>query len=335
MMGLAMTGRRRMSLLPLFLISGAAVAYEIALTRYFAVAKWSEYGYWVISIVMVGFALSGVTIALARDWAVRHGAALLAWLPVALILAAAGGYQATTANPFNPLQLQNAVTFLPQLGYIALYYAVLLPFFFLTGLYISLTFVLNEDRVARVYGFDLTGAGAGAALVLGLMNLLHPFQLVAALLVVLAASALFGSRPVRVGLASLVALLASEAVLIAGQPGRVQRLQGNLRPAARARRAAGGRNALAARPLCPARRLYRAGRHRRVQQCRAAGRAGAAAVARPVSRRQPHRRAAESGRRRDRRLCPGGPRRAALHACCRAPASCWPAPAAASRCSRP
>ena len=203
-----------MSLLPLFLISGAAVAYEIALTRYFAVAKWSEYGYWVISIVMVGFALSGVTIALARDWAVRHGAALLAWLPVALILTAAAGYQATTANPFNPLQLQNAVTFLPQLGYIALYYAVLLPFFFLTGLYISLTFVLNEDRVGRVYGFDLTGAGAGAALVLALMDLLHPFQLVAALLIVLAVSALFGPRPVRVGLASLVALIASEAVLL-------------------------------------------------------------------------------------------------------------------------
>ncbi len=214
MTSLAKAARPRMSLVPLFLISGAAVAYEIALTRYFAVAKWSEYGYWIISIVMVGFALSGVTVALARDWAVRHGAALLAWLPVALVLAAAGGYQATTANPFNPLQLQNAVTFLPQLGYIALYYAVLLPFFFLTGLYISLTFVLNEDRVARVYGFDLTGAGAGAALVLGLMNVLHPFQLVAALLVLLAASAWFGPRPARVGLAALAALIASEAVLL-------------------------------------------------------------------------------------------------------------------------
>ena len=118
-----------MSLWPLFLISGAAVGFEIALTRYFAVAKWSEYGYWVISIVMVGFALSGVTIALARDWAVRHGPWLLTWLPPLLILTAAAGYYGTTANPFNPLQLQNAVTFLPQLGTIALYYAVLLPFF--------------------------------------------------------------------------------------------------------------------------------------------------------------------------------------------------------------
>ena len=204
----------RLSLWPLFLVSGAAVAFEIALTRYFAVAKWSEYGYWVISIVMVGFALSGVTIALVRDWAVRHGPVLLHWLPVALVVSATAGYYATTANPFNPLQLQNAVTFGPQLGYIALYYAVLLPFFFLTGLYISLSFVLNEDRVARVYGFDLTGAGAGAALVLALMNVLHPFQLVAALLVLLAASTAFGPRPGRVMLAATLALAGSEALLL-------------------------------------------------------------------------------------------------------------------------
>ena len=206
----------KMSLWPLFLVSGAAVGYEIALTRYFAVAKWSEYGYWVISIVMVGFALSGVSVALARDRAARHGAALLTWLPPALVLTAALGYWATTANPFNPLQLQNAVTFVPQLWNIALYYAVLLPFFFLTGLYISLYFVLNDDRVNLVYGYDLTGAGAGAAGVLALMFAVHPFQLVPVLLVPIAAAALLGPRRTRVALAALAALAASEALLIVG-----------------------------------------------------------------------------------------------------------------------
>ena len=204
----------RMSLWPLFLVSGAAVAYEIALTRYFAVAKWSEYGYWVISIVMVGFALSGVSVAIVRDWAVRHGHTLLAWLPAPLVLTAAAGYWATTANPFNPLQLQNAATFEPQLWNIALYYVVLLPFFFLTGFYISLFFVLNADRVNRVYGFDLTGAGAGAATVLALMAVLHPFLLVPALMIPLAASALLGARSWRVTAATLAALIASEAVLL-------------------------------------------------------------------------------------------------------------------------
>ena len=204
----------RARLLPLFLVSAAAVGYETALTRYFAVAKWSEYGYWVISIVMVGFAFSGVTMALARGAFVRRAAPLLAWLPVALIVAAAGGYWATTANPFNPLQLQNAATYAPQIVNIALYYAGLLPFFYLTGLYISLCFVLNDDQVARVYAADLLGAGAGAALVLALMGVLHPFLLAPALLVPLWLASSFGPR--RAGLAGLAALVACEAALLLG-----------------------------------------------------------------------------------------------------------------------
>ncbi|HEY0202652.1 MAG TPA: hypothetical protein VGC15_00700, partial [Acetobacteraceae bacterium] len=210
-----MTEQTRARLLPLFLISGAAVGYETALTRYFAVAKWSEYGYWVISIVMVGFAFSGVTMALARGAAVRHARALLAWLPVALLLAAAGGYWGTVANPFNPLQLQNAATYGPQIGNIALYYAVLLPFFYLTGLYISLCFVLNDDRVGRVYGADLLGAGAGSAAVLGLMTVLHPFALVPALLVPLAVATWFApGRRWLPGVAGVAALAAGVAVLL-------------------------------------------------------------------------------------------------------------------------
>ncbi|MDT7950244.1 MAG: hypothetical protein RQ966_01955 [Acetobacteraceae bacterium] len=204
----------RRSLWPLFLVSGAAVGLEIALTRYFAVAKWSEYGYWVISIVMAGFALSGVAVALARDAMVRRGDWLLAWLPAVMIVAAALGYWATTLNPFNPLQLQNAATYGPQLVNIGLYYVALLPFFFLAGLYVSLSFVVNGDRVATVYGYDLTGAGAGAALVLGLMFLLHPFSLVPALLVPLALAAPASTRGKLPIAAACLALMAGEALLL-------------------------------------------------------------------------------------------------------------------------
>src|SRR5258708_3528140 len=147
---------------PLFLVSAAGVGFEIALTRYFAVAEWWEYGYWVISIVLAGFALSGVVMALARDFCARHGAALLAWLPGAMIVAPAAGFHLVPTNPFNPLQLQNPTTSAPQLEYIGEYYLSLLPFYFLAGLYVSLTFVLHEQQLGRVYGYDLTGAGAGA-----------------------------------------------------------------------------------------------------------------------------------------------------------------------------
>src|SRR4051794_10133976 len=205
-----------MNLIPLFLVSLAAVGYETALTRYFAVAKWSEYGYWVISIVMVGFALSGVVLALWRDRFVRHAGMLMAALPAALVVTAAAGYRFTTTNPFNPLQLQNPNTWQPQIWNIAGYYAALLPFFFLAGLFISLGFVCNANRIGRVYAFDLTGAGAGAASVLAAMYAVHAFHLVPLLLVPLAASALFMAGPYRLRaiLAAVLALGAAEAVLL-------------------------------------------------------------------------------------------------------------------------
>jgi hypothetical protein len=210
--------RRRASfatLAPLFLVSLATVGFEIALTRYFAVAKWSEYGYWVISIVLAGFAFSGVAMALARDAFARNGPALLSALPVALILAAACGFHLVTVNPFNPLQLQNPTTFTAQLWNIAGYYAALLPFFFLSGLYISLCFVLNDEDIGRVYGFDLTGAGTGALAVLGLMWLVHPFRLVPCLLLPFALASGFAPRRRgrAVGLA-LLALAGGEALLL-------------------------------------------------------------------------------------------------------------------------
>ncbi len=205
-----------MGLAALFLVSLAAVGYETALTRYFAVAKWSEYGYWVISIVMVGFALSGVILALFRDAFARNGEALLAGLPTLLVASAAIGFHFTTTNPFNPLQLQNPATWVPQIWNIAGYYACLLPFFFLAGTFVSLSFVLNPNRIGVVYAFDLTGAGFGAGVVLAAMFVVHAFFLVPLLLVPLAASACFVAGRWRwTGAAAAgVALLGGEALLL-------------------------------------------------------------------------------------------------------------------------
>ena len=214
----AAAAKTRAALMPLFLIALGVVGIENALTRYFAVAKWSEYGYWIISIVMAGFALSGVVTALFRDTVERRGRLLRTVLPAAMTLAAAFGYQWVTANAFNPLQLQNPTTWVEQVRNIGLYYAALLPFFFLAGLYISLIFVLNPREIGRVYGYDLIGAGLGSALALGLMFVVHPFLLAPILIVPLALATLF--QPGRLnwlgaGLAG-AALVGAEAILFLG-----------------------------------------------------------------------------------------------------------------------
>jgi hypothetical protein len=206
------------NLLPLFLVSFAAVGYETALTRYFAVAKWSEYGYWVISIVMVGFAFSGVVLALWRDALARRSAVLFAALPAALVLTAALGYHFTVVNPFNPLQLQNPATWADQLWNIAGYYAALLPFFFLAGLFISLSFVCNPTSIGPVYAADLAGAGAGAACILVLMYFVPAFHLLPYLLPPLAIAGLVGRSRFRLASsgATVLALVLAEALLLLG-----------------------------------------------------------------------------------------------------------------------
>jgi hypothetical protein len=206
-----------MNLLPLFLVSLAAAGIETALTRYFAVSNWSDYGYWIISIVMAGLALSGVTLALAREALVKRADMLLAALPTLLVASAAIGYCGCILNPFNPLQMQNPVTYLPQLGNVGLYYLALLPFFFLAGLFISLSFVTNAHRIGRVYAADLTGAGIGAILVLGLMYAVAPFALVPALLPALALAGAFANRHRKAAaLSAALALIAAEALLALG-----------------------------------------------------------------------------------------------------------------------
>jgi hypothetical protein len=208
--------------LPLFLVSAAAVGLETALTRYFAVASWSDYGYWVISIVMVGFAFSGVFLALGRGFVLRHAEALFAVLPSVLVGSAALGYAGAVVNPFNPLALQNTATYLPQLANIGLYYAALLPFFFFTGLFVSLCFVTNDREVGRVYAADLTGAGVGSVAVLGLMYVCSPFELVPVLLPALALAAWFVGRwRVQAGVAALLVLGAAELLLALGPQGVV------------------------------------------------------------------------------------------------------------------
>ncbi|MDH4247682.1 MAG: hypothetical protein OEW39_07690, partial [Deltaproteobacteria bacterium] len=213
----------RLPLAPIFIVSLVAVGFEIALTRYFAMANWSEYGYWVISITMVGFATSGVVLSLFETWFAPRANPLLSLIPVLLILAGALGYHLVALNPFNPLELQNPLLYKGQLVNIAKYYGALFPYYFLTGLYIGLSFLRFQDRIPAVYGADLAGAGLGAGAVLLLMFLVHPFYLLVWLLPLLPLAVwLFpwygGTGPRWRLWAPLTALLGAELLLLGFNP---------------------------------------------------------------------------------------------------------------------
>ncbi len=203
------------------MVSLVAIGFEISLTRYFAIASWSEYGYWVISIALAGISASGVVLSLFKDGFARHQERLLLWTPTALMLCAAIGFFFTTINPFNPLELQNHQLWRSQLWNIGKYYLALFPFFFLAGFYIGLYFVSFQGEIPRAYGADLAGAGTGGLVTLALMYWVHPFYLLAALMPILVLAGYSSGRAQSRSGAShlllpmLLALVVSEYAVIA------------------------------------------------------------------------------------------------------------------------
>ncbi len=178
----------------LFFVSAAAVGFEIQLTRFFSIASWSEYGYWVISIVMVGFAASGVVLSLFESWFLGRARHLLKVLPLLLVPAAVLGFYLVTLVPFNPLELQNRELWFPQVMNVWKYYVVLFPYFFLTGLTVGLYFITAPGNIPHVYAADLVGAGMGALVVLSALFLLDPAQILMALLPLLFLAGISASR---------------------------------------------------------------------------------------------------------------------------------------------
>ncbi len=87
------------------LVSGAALANEVLLTRYFAVVHWHHFATMMISLALLGFGASGTFVTLARRWLLaRFVPAYVANLLAFGVLAIAAPV-AASALPFQAEQL--------------------------------------------------------------------------------------------------------------------------------------------------------------------------------------------------------------------------------------
>lgn len=228
-MPLNLEGRTQLSkpgrqlLAALFAVSAASIGFEILLTRYFAIASWSEYGYWVISIAMAGYSASGVVLSLFRDFFFRHAHRFFFFIPLFLPPLACLGFYLVTLNTFNPLEFQNPDLWMDQFQNIAKYYAALFPVFFLSGLYISLSFLaLTNEKIASVYAADLVGAGAGALFILLAMFWVHPFYLLCTLIPFWGLASLLAQPRARFQSKAWIGWMAVALVFLAGEVSAVK-----------------------------------------------------------------------------------------------------------------
>jgi hypothetical protein len=156
------------TLIALFLISCGLLLLEISLTKIFSIVLWYHFGFLVISIALLGFATSGVWLAMNPKSLDRGGAFLAkasVWAAVGCVLALWFVIH-SNVDAFSVIADQNEAGLLGQI------LILLLPFFFL-GAVISATLIQHREHASIVYSANLVGSGIGCALAVFLFDSLH------------------------------------------------------------------------------------------------------------------------------------------------------------------
>lgn len=145
------------------LVSAAAMAWQLLLVRWLAIAHWQPFAVVIISLALLGHGASGSVLSLLQARLLPRFEAWFAGSALAFALGAVASLWLARAIPFNGLEL---AWDLRQSGWLAaLYLCLSLPFFFAAACF-GLAFARHGARIPLLYGADLLGAGAGAALAL-------------------------------------------------------------------------------------------------------------------------------------------------------------------------
>lgn len=154
-------------------LSSAMLAYEILLMRLFSIIQWHHFAYMIISLALLGFGASGTFVSIfQKAFSKRFSLVFLTNITL-FAVSSMGCFLAAQAIPFNPDEiLWDKYQSLHLLG---IYLLLALPFFFAANA-IALTLTCYHQRIARIYAFDLLGAGLGCLGIILLLFVAMPLQ---------------------------------------------------------------------------------------------------------------------------------------------------------------
>ncbi len=155
----------------IFVLSAAALAYEVLLIRLFSIIHWHHFAFMVISIALLGYGASGSMITVFQRGLLQRYHGALIFNTVMFGLSAIVCFIAVQQLPFNALEILWDTSQWQRL--LMSYLLLTLPFFFVANA-IALTMARYHDRIALVYGVDLIGAGFGAILIIVLLQFYPP-----------------------------------------------------------------------------------------------------------------------------------------------------------------
>ena len=197
------------------LVSAGAIGYELLLMRALSIVQWHHFAYMIISLALLGYGASGTFIALFKSRLEARFEAAFAFSALLFSLTMVLCFALGQRVPFNALEL---VWDSKQLAYLSLVYLVFFVPFFFAACCIGLAFTCRRLDISRIYFFDLTGAGIGAVLVIGLLFVLIPQNVLLMLMALPLVASLLMGLPSTARAPLMVAQAAWLALLVSGIP---------------------------------------------------------------------------------------------------------------------
>ena len=140
----------------ILLISVSTLLLEFTLIRVLSVSLWYHFAFMIISIALLGFGISGVTIVISKRINKAELNTFLTFVSLLYSLSILVSFIILNKIPFDPFSLFIESS---QLIYLPLYYLTITLPFFLAGLIIGQMFTRFKNEINKLYFFDLVGAG--------------------------------------------------------------------------------------------------------------------------------------------------------------------------------
>lgn len=161
--------RKRVFLgLGLFFISASIIMLEVDLTRIFSVTMWYHFSFFIISLAMMGLASSSMIVFYYKD---RINNLLLYLFYASLLFGISITFSFIMSENVTLPQffINDRFNIFTILSLIYKSMLLFLPFFF-AGACLALLFSFLPDDFSYLYFWDLSGAAAGASLIVSLLN---------------------------------------------------------------------------------------------------------------------------------------------------------------------
>ncbi len=151
-----------------FVLSCAALAYEVLLVRVLHIVHDHHFAFMILSLALLGYGAGATGLTLAQRLLIQRSKAAFAVTAVFLswmVLLSPAGLSRISFNPLEILWNPR------QIGFLAAVFVTLSLPFLAAGLGIGLALRSEPQRLHRVYLADLAGAALGAALAVGLIHI--------------------------------------------------------------------------------------------------------------------------------------------------------------------